>query len=83
MLKRLLLCIGSFLSLGDKNLKENSVQFSLLILLLILQAGDVERNPGPVSSGKSFLLSILHCNIRSVRNKLNFIRDESLDFNIL
>ena len=83
MLKTLLLCIGSFLSIGEKNLKENSVQLSLLILLIILQAGDVERNPGPVSSGKSFLLSILHCNIRSVRNKLNFIRDEFLDFNIL
>ena len=83
MVKRLLLCIDSFQSIGEKNLKENSVQFFLLVLLLILQAGDVERNPGPLSSGKSLLLSILHCNIRSVRNTLNFIRDEFLDFNIL
>ena len=29
------------------------------------------------------MLSLLHCNIRSIRNKLNFIREEFLDFNVL
>ena len=39
--------------------------------------------PGPIVSGKTYLLSLLHCNIRSIRNKLNFIREEFLDCNVL
>ena len=57
-----------------------SLQFSLILLLLLLKAGDVETNPGPDTTD---VLSILHCNIRSIRNKLDYIRDNTLDFDIL
>ena len=54
-----------------------------MIWLLILLAGDVQPNLGPMSQENAFLLSILHCNIRSIRNRLDFIRNEFLDFNII
>ena len=57
--------------------------FNMIVWLLILQAVDVEMNPGPIVSDKSDLLSLLHCNLRSIRNKLNFIREEFLDFNVI
>ena len=43
---------------------------------------DVERNPGPAPS-QEYRLSILHCNIRSIRNKLDFIKNNFVDFDIL
>jgi exonuclease III len=54
----------------------------VVVLLLLLRAGDVETNPGPVS-GVEGCLSILHCNIRSIRHKLDYIRDSFIDFDIL
>ena len=54
---------------------------SLVLLFLLLRAGDVESNPGP--SNFKNCLSICHCNIRSIRNKLEFITDNFLDFDIL
>ncbi|MCG8097314.1 MAG: hypothetical protein JAZ17_27465 [Candidatus Thiodiazotropha endolucinida] len=52
----------------------------LVILLILLQAGDIETNPGPENVHD---LSILHLNIRSIRSKLDFIIDNFSDFNIL
>jgi len=58
--------------------------FFLVLLLLILQAGDVEMNPGPVNINQhENCLSIIHCNIRSIRQKLDYIRDNFTDFDIL
>ena len=54
----------------------------LILVLLLLQSGDVEVNPGPASSDHGSL-SIIHSNIRSVRNKLDYIKEQFLDFNII
>ncbi len=48
---------------------------------MLLMAGDVERNPGPENKIGSF--SILHLNIRSIRNKVSYIEDTFTDFDIL
>ena len=48
---------------------------------MLLQAGDIERNPGPSEIPQD--LAIAHLNIRSIRNKLDYIRDNFLDFDIL
>ena len=52
----------------------------LIVLMLLLQAGDIETNPGPENI---YDLSIVHLNIRSIRNKIEYITDNLLDFNIL
>ena len=52
-----------------------------MLILLLLEAGDIERNSGPYTI-INISLSILHCNIRSIRNKLDYIM-ENLDFDIL
>ena len=43
------------------------------MLLLLLNNGDIERNPGPVNNFNYTDLSILHCNIRSLRQKLEYM----------
>ena len=43
------------------------------MFLLLLKAGDIERNPGPEIEHS---LSILHLNIRSIRNKISYIQDQ-------
>ena len=55
--------------------------FTILLLLLLLQSGDIETNPGP-STLNHGTLSILHSNIRSIRNKIDFVKD-FFYFNIL
>ena len=58
----------------------------ILILLLLLRAGDVESNPGPVfhsNTNDNGCLSIAHLNIRSIRNKLNYVTDHLSDFDII
>ena len=51
-------------------------------------SGDVEANPGPecqsnVQVDNTSVLSLLHLNIRSVRNKLNYVFENLTDFNIM
>ena len=51
-----------------------------------MQSGDIESNPGPSdpnNCSSSNALSILHLNIRSIRNKLEYIFDNFSDFDIL
>ena len=48
--------------------------------MVLLQAGDVETIPGPENL---YDLSVLHLNIKSIRNKIDYITDNFLDFNIL
>ena len=42
---------------------------------------DIVQNPGPSHTLAD--LSVLHLNIRSIKNKTDFIKDNFLDFNIL
>lgn len=62
-----------------------NIEFSVVALLLVLMSGDVSENPGPNlnSSENSDSLSVLHLNIRSIRNKLEYIKEMLTDFNIL
>ena len=68
--------------------------FAIWLIYLLLISGDVHPNPGPahsdsnsfrsVSSTESYdCLSLLHLNIRSIRNKIDFIQNELLDYDIL
>ena len=58
-----------------------SLYFKIVLILLLLEAGDIEMNPGPNIINNS--LSILHSIIRSIRNKLDCITEIFLDFDIL
>ena len=69
-----------FLSNQSKSVILNT-QLYVVLFCLLLQSGDIEQNPGP--SNLENCLSICHCNIRSIRNKLDFIKDNFLDFDIL
>ena len=57
-----------------------NVQFSLVLILLLLEAGDIESNPGP---NPEHTLSVLHLNIRSIRNKIDYLKDNFIDFEVL
>ncbi len=52
-----------------------------MLIKLILLSGDIAENPGP--DGDINSLSILHLNIRSIRNKLQYVEDNFTDFDIL
>ena len=58
---------------------------STFLMLLILLAGVVPENPGPqfVNTGDVGCTSVLHLNIRSIRHKLEYIKDNFLDFDVL
>ena len=70
------------------------------LTILLLKAGDIEPNPGPLSSPNSSLssnqsvsfnesitgsghLSFIHYNVQSIFNKLDILRAEYADFDIL
>ena len=55
--------------------------FHFILLLILLEANNIESNPGPLKESQS--LSVLHTNIRSVRNKIDYIVDSFIDFDIL
>ena len=57
-----------------------NVQFSLFLILLLLEAGDIASNPGPYPEQT---LSILHLNIRSIRNKIDYLKDNFIEFEVL
>ena len=69
---------GKFHRLLDASIL--NYQFSIIMILLLLEAGDVERNPGP---NPDHTLSFLHLNIRSIRNKIDFLKDNFMDFEVL
>lgn len=63
-----------------------NIHCGILVALLVIMSGDVELNPGPISKSTTNTndsLSILHLNIRGIRNKLNYIMAELLDFDVL
>ena len=57
-----------------------NLYFKIVLIVLLLKSGDIEMNPGPNNFNNS--LSILHGNIRSIRNKFDYLTD-FLDFDIL
>ena len=59
-----------------------NTHFSFIIVMLMLLAYDIEQNPGP-NNPRQAELSILHLNIRGIRNKIDYIKDNLLDFHIL
>ena len=76
LLKRCCVCLDILLHINFCN-----NFFTIILLLLLLRAGDVERNSGPDQTTHD--LSILQLNIRSIRNKLDFIKDNFMDSSIL
>ena len=63
------------------------IVFLLFVLHFILIIGNIEMNPGPGSSTSSSesdnSLSICNINIRSIRNKLDFLNFFCEDFDIV
>ena len=59
--------------------------FLLILLILLLMCGDIEQNPGPESSVSEITphIGIIHLNIRSIRNKMNFIESFFTDFEVI
>ena len=55
--------------------------FTLFLYILLFKAFDIELNPGHPSSPSD--LSLLHLHTRSIRNKLECIRENFPDYNIL
>lgn len=53
--------------------------YVVILKFLLLLSGDIESNPGPENA----TLSIFHQNIRSIRNKFEYIKDNFLDYDIL
>ena len=70
--------LGSYMQSSILNL-----EFTFVIFLLVVLSGDVEINPGPSTDIQTSSLSIVHLNIRSIRNKIEFIKDSYLDYDIL
>ena len=50
-----------------------NIEISIIVWLLLLMSGDIELNPGPDIIPEHN--SILYCNKRSFRNKLDYIID--------
>ena len=61
-----------------------NIETSIIVWLLLLLSGDIELNPGPdITRDREHSVSNLHCNIRSIRNKLDYIIDNFCDFECL
>lgn len=52
------------------------------VLPLLALSGNVESNPGPIIDNESDCLSVLSQNIRSIRRKFDYIKEQCLDFRI-
>ena len=63
----------------------NIILSYLLLFSLLIVCGDIELNPGPEDTPVSHenSLSIVHANIRSLQNKLNYVIDIVEDFDII
>lgn len=76
-------CIITHISAFNRYLftSVNNIQTATVVCLLVILAGDVETNPGPATAEQS--VSLLHFNIRSIRHKLDYVKTNFLDFDIL
>lgn len=61
----------------------SNIIFCILIASLLLLAGDIERNPGDPPDVVDCSLSILHSNIRSIRNKIAYVTEVISEFDIV
>ena len=59
----------------------NDIFYFLALNILLIIVGDVEKNPGPELFNHT--ISVLHENIRSIRNKFEYIKDTFMDYDIL
>ena len=58
-------------------------KYNLIVTVMkLILSNDIELNPGP-NNNEAHCLSIFHQNMRSMRNKLDYIKDSFLDFDIL
>ena len=78
---------AAFLCLQSLNPNTNAL-FLLFVLNFILLIGNIESNPGPSStSGNSTTvdrsITLCNLNIRSIRNKTEFLQNFAEDFDIL
>ena len=55
--------------------------FLLIVEILLILSGDVEKKPGPNTFDSC--LSVFHQNIRSIRNKFDYIKTNFLDYDIV
>ena len=60
------------------NQMECNLFFKIVLILELLETGDIEMNPGSNNINNS--LSILHSNIRSICNKYDYLNENFLDF---
>ena len=63
-----------------------AMSFCLIIIYTLIIAGDVELNPGPGETPVNFedhCLSIVHDNIRNLRNKLGYISNIIENYDIV
>ncbi len=59
-----------------------NLEFSIIVFMITIMSGDVEPNPGPYSElDKCF--SVIHLNIRSIRNKIDYIKNNFTDFDVM
>ena len=58
---------------------QSNIQFTLILLLLLILDNDVHQNPGSHISE----LSIFHLNARSVRNKIDYIENIASEASII
>lgn len=70
-------------SIDSSDLTSLIFEILSVVILLLIVSGNVERNPGPDDELDLHCLSIYSQNIRSIRNKLSFIQDNWLDFDVL
>ena len=61
----------------------NNLKTAVLVSLLIILSGDIELNPGPDDTLREYCVSVLHCNMRSIRNQLEYIIGNFCDFDCL
>ena len=64
------------------SITNSDVFYSLIMRNLLLLAGDVKINPGPQDNYNN-CFSIIHQNIRSIRSKMEYIKNNFSDFDIL
>jgi hypothetical protein len=56
-----------------------NIQFTLILLLLLILDNDIHQNPGP----EEYEFSVFHLNARSVRNKLSYLEDIASESSII
>lgn len=56
----------------------NNNDYHLILMILLLLSFDIETNPGPEGE-----MSIFNWNVRSIRNKMDYLKDISEDYDLL